>query len=62
MTLFGALLALSVLGKGFAKDAAKLPAARSHAPWVSLCSCSRRSDSVQVTVGGVEGRPPAQRP
>jgi hypothetical protein len=28
VTLFGALLALSALGKGFAKDAAKLPAAR----------------------------------
>jgi hypothetical protein len=38
MTLFGALLALSVLGKGLARDAAKLPAARSHAPGVSLCS------------------------
>jgi hypothetical protein len=32
VTLFGALLALSLLGKGFAKDAAKLPAARSGAP------------------------------
>jgi hypothetical protein len=32
VALFGALLALSVLGKGFAKDAAKLPAARSAAP------------------------------
>jgi hypothetical protein len=32
VALFGALLALSVLGKGFAKDAAKLPAARSVAP------------------------------
>ncbi|HEY4895333.1 MAG TPA: hypothetical protein VII01_04515 [Solirubrobacteraceae bacterium] len=31
VTLFGALLALSVLGKGFAKDAAKLPVARSGA-------------------------------
>jgi hypothetical protein len=31
VTLFGALLALSLLGKGFAKDAAKLPAARSDA-------------------------------
>jgi hypothetical protein len=31
VTLFGALLALSVLGRGFAKDAAKLPAARSRA-------------------------------
>jgi hypothetical protein len=28
VTLFGALLALSLLGKGFAKDAARLPAAR----------------------------------
>ena len=28
VALFGALLALSVLGKGFAKDAARLPAAR----------------------------------
>ncbi len=32
VTLFGALLALSIIGKGFAKDAAKLPAARSQAP------------------------------
>jgi hypothetical protein len=32
IALFGALLALSLLGKGFAKDAAKLPAARSEAP------------------------------
>jgi hypothetical protein len=31
VALFGALLALSLLGKGFAKDAAKLPAARSEA-------------------------------
>ena len=31
VTLFGALLALSVLGKGFAKDAAKLPVARAGA-------------------------------
>ncbi len=29
VTLFGALLALSLLGKGFAKDAAKLPAVHS---------------------------------
>jgi hypothetical protein len=32
VALFGALLALSVLGKGFAKDAAKLPVARSSPP------------------------------
>jgi hypothetical protein len=32
VAVFGALLALSMLGKGFAKDAAKLPAARSAAP------------------------------
>jgi hypothetical protein len=32
VALFGALLALSLLGKGFAKDAVKLPAARSAAP------------------------------
>jgi hypothetical protein len=31
VAMFGALLALSVLGKGFAKDAAKLPAARATA-------------------------------
>jgi hypothetical protein len=31
VALFGALLALSLLGKGFAKDAAKLPSARSEA-------------------------------
>jgi hypothetical protein len=32
VAVFGALLALSVLGKGFAKDAAKLPALRAAAP------------------------------
>ena len=31
VALFGALLALSLIGKGFAKDAARLPAARSAA-------------------------------
>jgi hypothetical protein len=31
VALFGALLALSLLGKGFAKEAARLPAARSDA-------------------------------